>query len=108
MKGQGKRVVNTSSEAHRVSPVRFSDTNQTTGARIEKEDEPRRGIPKGILKGDGGYEGAVTHGQSKTANVLMCIGLNRRSVNVKSFAVMPGNKLVCFLLICCADRCLSD
>ncbi len=86
-----KRVVNTSSEAHRISPIRFSDVNQTPGAKVESEDEPRRGMPEGILRADGRYEPAVAYGMSKTANVLMAVGLNRRGV--KSFAVMPGSEL---------------
>lgn len=83
------RIVNTSSEAHRISPVRFSDINQTPGAKVEIEDLPRRGMPEGILRGDGRYEPSVAYGQSKTANVLFAVGLNKRGV--KSFAVMPGS-----------------
>jgi NAD(P)-dependent dehydrogenase (short-subunit alcohol dehydrogenase family) len=125
----GTRVVNTSSETHRISPVRFSDVspvgdllvlqlgdifpryhdsaleqfrstsevadflvtqiNQTPGAKVDFEDEPRRGMPKGMLRGDGRYEPSVAYGQSKTANVLFSVALNRRGV--KSFAVMPGS-----------------
>jgi len=83
------RVVNTSSEAHRISPVRFSDVGQTPGAKVEIEDLPRRGMPEGILRSDGRYEPSVAYGQSKTANVLFAVGLNNRGV--KSFAVMPGS-----------------
>jgi NAD(P)-dependent dehydrogenase (short-subunit alcohol dehydrogenase family) len=86
----GARVVNTSSEAHRISPVRFSDINQTPGVRVEFEDLPRRGMPEGTLRGDGRYEPNVAYGQSKTANVLFAVGLNKRGV--KSFAVMPGSE----------------
>jgi len=82
------RVVNTSSEAHRISPVRFSDINQTPEAKVELEDLPRRGMPEGILRADGRYEPSVAYGQSKTANVLFAVALNKRGV--KSFAVMPG------------------
>lgn len=85
---RGARVVNTSSEAHRISPVRFSDINQTPGAKVEFDDQPRRGMPAGTLRGDGRYEPSVAYGQSKTANVLFAVGLNTRGV--KSFAVMPG------------------
>lgn len=90
--GDAKRVVNTSSEAHRISPVRFSDINQDLGKIVEQEDMPRRGLPKGILRGRGGYEPAVAYGQSKTANVLFAVGLNERLARrrLKSFAVMPG------------------
>jgi NAD(P)-dependent dehydrogenase (short-subunit alcohol dehydrogenase family) len=82
------RVVNTSSEAHRISPVRFSDINQTPGAKVDFDDQPRRGMPEGTLRGDGRYEPGVAYGQSKTANILFAVALNRRGV--KSFAVTPG------------------
>jgi len=91
--GDAKRIVNTSSEAHRISPVRFSDINQEPGKVVEQEDMPRRGLPKGMLRGRGGYEPAVAYGQSKTANVLFAIGLNERLARkrLKCLAVMPGN-----------------
>ena len=56
---------------------------------MDSEDEPRRGLPEGMLRGDGRYEPGVAYGQSKTANVLFSVSLNRRGV--KSFAVMPGS-----------------
>ena len=97
--GEGRRntqprIVNTSSEAHRISPVRFSDYNQDPGRKLEREDEPRRGLPKGFLRGGGRYEPAVAYGMSKTANVLFSVGLNERlaGLGVRSFAVMPGSK----------------
>jgi NAD(P)-dependent dehydrogenase (short-subunit alcohol dehydrogenase family) len=92
--GDAKRIVNTSSEAHRISPVRFSDINQEPGKVIEQEDMPRRGLPKGMLRGKGGYEPAVAYGQSKTANVLFAIGLNERLARkrLKCLAVMPGGE----------------
>jgi NAD(P)-dependent dehydrogenase (short-subunit alcohol dehydrogenase family) len=90
----------TSSEAHRISPVRFSDYNLEPGKKVEKEDEPRRGLPKGVLRGGGAYEPAVAYGQSKTANVLFAVGLNQRlnKDGVKSFAVMPGSMFFFMLM----------
>jgi hypothetical protein len=82
--------VNTSSEAHRISPVRFSDIGQDPEKKVAKDEEPRRGMTEGVLRGNGGYEPAVAYGQSKTANVLFAVGLNARGV--KSFAVMPGSE----------------
>lgn len=84
-------MVNTSSEAHRISPVRFSDLGQDPEKMgvVEPDEEPRRGMGEGVLRGHG-YEPAVAYGQSKTANVLSAVGLNARGV--KSFAVMPGSK----------------
>ncbi|CZR60003.1 related to short-chain dehydrogenase [Phialocephala subalpina] len=88
-----KRVVNTASEAHVISPVRFSDINQHRGKNVSKDEQPRRGLPEGILRNDGSYESGIAYGQSKTANVLFSVGLNARyaSQGLRSFAVSPGN-----------------
>lgn len=89
-----KRIINTASEAHIVSPVRFSDINQEHGNEIPKDELPRQSLPKGMLKNDGTYDPAIAYAQSKTANVLFSVGLNTRysSQGVKSFAVSPGSK----------------
>ncbi len=96
-----KRIIMTSSEAHRISPVRFSDYNLEPGKKVEKEDEPRRGLPKGVLRGGGVYEPAVAYGQSKTANVLFAVGLNQRlaKLGAKSFAIMPGSEFVSIFVV---------
>jgi NAD(P)-dependent dehydrogenase (short-subunit alcohol dehydrogenase family) len=86
------RIVNTSSESHRISPVRFSDVNQTPGVKVPADEEPRKGLPEGVLRGTE-YEPDVAYGQSKTANVLFVVELNRRfgREGVMSFACMPGS-----------------
>ncbi|KAH7321568.1 hypothetical protein BKA65DRAFT_568407, partial [Rhexocercosporidium sp. MPI-PUGE-AT-0058] len=96
-----KRIINTSSEAHRISPIRFSDLHQTPGVRVVEGEGPRRGMPEGVLRrggeGEGGeayvYEPAIAYGMSKTANVLLSVELNRRvgGKGVGSWAVSPGN-----------------
>ncbi|KAG4423346.1 hypothetical protein IFR04_003580 [Cadophora malorum] len=88
-----KRVINTTSEAHRISPIRFSDLHQTHGVQVPPEEQPRRGMPEGVLRGGGGYEPAVAYGQSKTANLLFSVELNRifGSRGLGSWAVSPGN-----------------
>jgi NAD(P)-dependent dehydrogenase (short-subunit alcohol dehydrogenase family) len=106
-----KRIINTSSEAHRISPVRFSDWSldpeKAARGEVEREDEPRRGLPKGVLRGGGVYEPAIAYGQSKSANVLFVIGLNERLLRgegdrvVKSFAVMPGSEHLVYLTFRC-------
>jgi NAD(P)-dependent dehydrogenase (short-subunit alcohol dehydrogenase family) len=100
VKNNGRKIViNTASEAHIVSPVRFSDINQDLGNEVPKDEQPRRGLPEGKLKNDGSYESSVAYGQSKTANVLFSVGLNARysSQGLKSFAVSPGSES-CMLL----------
>ncbi|KAH6715317.1 short-chain dehydrogenase [Leptodontidium sp. MPI-SDFR-AT-0119] len=93
-----KRIINTSSEAHRISPVRFSDIHQTPGVHVLEKEMPRRGMPEGVLRGGSGdsdgyvYEPAIAYGQSKTANVLLSVEVNRRFAGrVGSWAVSPGN-----------------
>lgn len=94
-----KRVINTASEAHVISPVRFSDINQDLGKDAPKDEQPRRNLPEGMLKNDGSYESSIAYGQSKTANVLFSVGLNTRysSRGLKSLAVSPGSEF-CMLL----------
>lgn len=66
----GARVVNTSSGGHRFSPVVFED--------IHFERRP--------------YDKWAAYGQSKTANVLHAVELDRRlaGAGVRAFAVHPG------------------
>lgn len=66
----GARVVTTSSLAHKRSPIRFED--------VHFEKDP--------------YEKWTAYGQSKTANALFALELNRRRSGdgVKAFSVHPG------------------
>lgn len=68
--GAPARIVNLSSGGHRLSPMRFEDPF------FEKED----------------YDRFVAYGQSKTANVLFSLALDRRygDRGVHSVAVHPG------------------
>ncbi|KAI1864122.1 uncharacterized protein JN550_009142 [Neoarthrinium moseri] len=69
--GPGSRIVNVTSNGHRVSPFRFHDWNFSDG----KE-----------------YEIWTAYGQAKTANILYTVELARRlaSKNIQSYAVHPG------------------
>lgn len=87
--GNGKgRVVNVSSEAHRMCPFRFGDWN-AEGKAVPDDEKPRRGI-ESILRGNGRYEPWIAYAQSKTANVLHVVGLRKRGV--RSFGVHPGSE----------------
>jgi NAD(P)-dependent dehydrogenase (short-subunit alcohol dehydrogenase family) len=68
--GAPGRIVNLSSGGHRMSPIRFEDPF------FEKE----------------AYDKWVAYGQSKTANVLLSVGLDKRyrGRGIRSFAVHPG------------------
>jgi NAD(P)-dependent dehydrogenase (short-subunit alcohol dehydrogenase family) len=69
-KAQGARVVSLSSRGHRLSPVVFDD--------IDFEHRP--------------YDPWAAYGQSKTANILFTVELDRRGEKdgVRAFAVHPG------------------
>ncbi len=65
----GARVVNLTSGGHRLSDIRWDDPHFTTG-----------------------YDGMLAYGQSKTANVLMAVELDRRwlEYGIHGYAVHPG------------------
>jgi NAD(P)-dependent dehydrogenase (short-subunit alcohol dehydrogenase family) len=65
----GARVVNVSSGGHHLSDIRWDDPHFATN-----------------------YDGMLGYGQSKTANVLFAVELDRRWVdeNIRGYAVHPG------------------
>ncbi|KAF9004293.1 hypothetical protein BDQ17DRAFT_1424734 [Cyathus striatus] len=67
----GGRVLSVSSNGHAFSPVRFDDVNFKDGEVYDK---------------------FAAYGQSKTANILFAIGLNKRlnEKGIQSYAVHPG------------------
>ncbi|CAI4216165.1 unnamed protein product [Parascedosporium putredinis] len=69
------RVVNLASGAHAISPIRFSDYN------IEKGADP-----------DEGYLGIVAYGQSKTANILFTVSLQKElpKKGISAYCLHPG------------------
>ena len=69
-KAQGARVVSLSSRGHRLSPVVFDD--------IDFERRP--------------YDPWAAYGQSKTANILFTVEVDRRGErdDIRAFAVHPG------------------
>jgi NAD(P)-dependent dehydrogenase (short-subunit alcohol dehydrogenase family) len=66
---RGARVVNTTSGGHRLSDIRWDDPHFTTG-----------------------YDGLLGYGQSKTANVLFAVELDRRWAGdgIRGYAAHPG------------------
>jgi NAD(P)-dependent dehydrogenase (short-subunit alcohol dehydrogenase family) len=66
----GARVVNLTSGAHRLCDIRWDDPHFTTG----------------------GYDGHTAYGQSKTANILFTVELDRRWADqrIRGYAVHPG------------------
>ncbi|KAI1657897.1 NAD(P)-binding protein [Daldinia decipiens] len=70
--GPGARLVNLSSLAHKLTGVRFEDPN---------------------FAQPGSYGEFTSYGQSKSANLLYTVGLNKRlsSRGIRAFAVHPGS-----------------
>ncbi|OTB12601.1 hypothetical protein K445DRAFT_320738 [Daldinia sp. EC12] len=70
--GPGARIVNLSSSGHRFTGVRFEDPNFA---------EP------------GSYSEFASYGQSKSANILYAVALNKRlaSRGIRAYAVHPGS-----------------
>jgi len=90
------RVVNLSSQGHRLSPVRFSDYAFEKGVYdVPETERPRQGLPENFTKAINGYPGFIAYGQSKTANILHATELTRRlrsaGANVVAFSVHPGS-----------------
>src|SRR5262245_9692579 len=69
-KGAPSRIVSVSSRGHRVAPVDFDDPNFTSRP----------------------YDKWASYGQSKTANVLFAVGLERRlgAAGVHAYSLHPG------------------
>jgi len=85
------RIVNLTSLGHRLSPVRFHDFN-FEGKPIPSEEE-HPPLPPAFSKGaDGPYNGYVSYGQAKTANILFSVQLTKllKQQGVVSYAVHPG------------------
>lgn len=85
------RVINLTSLGHRLSPIRFHDYN-FEGKEIPPEEQhpPLPPIFSGVQ--NGAYNGYVSYGQAKTANILFSAELNKRfgDKGIISYAVHPG------------------
>ena len=91
------RIVNLTSQGHRISPVRFSDYNFDKLAKDLPEAERHApNLPKAFVKDDEAYTGFLAYGQSKTANILFSRSLMARlgKEGILSFSVHPGCKLI--------------
>ncbi|KAL2167489.1 hypothetical protein VTG60DRAFT_1183 [Thermothelomyces hinnuleus] len=87
------RIVNLSSAGHRLSPVRFSDYN-LDGKPVPPEEDHVKPLPGAFAKcTPDGYKPIVAYAQSKSANILFTISLQKHLVNhgIASYAVHPGS-----------------
>ncbi|KAF2461164.1 hypothetical protein BDY21DRAFT_315193 [Lineolata rhizophorae] len=92
----GTRIVNVSSRGVVYSPIRFSDWNHTK--TFEELPESERPPIEVVTEFHGGKVGAYTpivaYGQSKTANVLFSVQLNKSlydAYGILSIALHPGH-----------------
>jgi NAD(P)-dependent dehydrogenase (short-subunit alcohol dehydrogenase family) len=87
------RIINVTSQGHRLSPIRFHDYN-FEGKEIPTDERPPDGLPTSFFVHGSAYSPFVSYGQSKTANILfsqyLSAHLKRRGI--LSIAVHPGCK----------------
>ena len=90
-KAGATRIINVSSEGHRIGPVRFHDYN-FEGKQVPEEEQPSN--KQARLKDGHNYSVWVAYGQTKSANILFTLALNDRfgSKGIRSYACHPGGK----------------
>lgn len=90
-KAGATRIINVSSEGHRIGPVRFHDYN-FEGKQVPEEEQPSN--KQARLKDGHNYSVWVAYGQTKSANILFSLALNDRFGNkgIRSYACHPGGK----------------
>ncbi|KAL2415813.1 Short-chain dehydrogenase TIC 32, chloroplastic [Exophiala dermatitidis] len=92
------RIINVTSQGHVISPIRFSDPNFLKGPEdIPEAERPVSLSPGGYRAFDPApgetYVPFAAYGQSKTANILTALYLNRHlaSRGVRAIATHPGS-----------------
>ncbi|KAK5662437.1 hypothetical protein OQA88_8348 [Cercophora sp. LCS_1] len=88
------RIVSLTSAGHRLSPIRWSDINFEEGKEVPPEEDHVKPLAGAFAKcTEDGYNGIVTYAQSKTANLLMTLELQRRlkEKGVVGYALHPGS-----------------
>lgn len=102
------RIVNVSSDGHRLVPMRFSDYNLEGKAALPDELPRSKALPDWFTKGGKGYSGVLAYNMSKTAAVLLTVGLKQRlrTQGIQSFAANPGSEIkkTPSVELCCEAR----
>ncbi|KAK4120464.1 NAD(P)-binding protein [Parathielavia appendiculata] len=86
------RIVSLSSAGHRLSPIRFSDYN-FEGKEVPPEEDHFKPLPGAFAKcAPDGYNGIVTYAQSKTANILFTVSLQKHltKAGIAAYTLHPG------------------
>ncbi|KAK4034949.1 short-chain dehydrogenase [Parachaetomium inaequale] len=86
------RIVSLTSAGHRLSPIRFSDYN-FEGKPVPPEEDHFKPLPGAFGKcAPDGYNGIVTYAQSKTANILFTLSLQKHlyKSGIASYVLHPG------------------
>jgi NAD(P)-dependent dehydrogenase (short-subunit alcohol dehydrogenase family) len=94
------RIVNLTSAGHRLSPIRFSDYNFEPKP-VPPEEDHFKPLPGAFGKcAPDGYNGIVTYAQSKTANILFTLSLQKElpEQGIAAYAVHPGSRSTVLLL----------
>jgi NAD(P)-dependent dehydrogenase (short-subunit alcohol dehydrogenase family) len=106
------RIVTLSSAGHRLSPIRFSDYN-FEGKPVPPEEDHFKPLAGAFAKcAPDGYNGIVTYAQSKTANILFTLYLQKHlpKHGIAPYVLHPGSKLIPFSasimvkLLTCPDK----
>lgn len=87
------RIVSLSSAGHRLSPVRFSDYN-FEGKPVPPEEDHFKPLSGAFAKcTPDGYNGIVAYAQSKTANILFALYLQKHlsKHGITSYVLHPGS-----------------
>ncbi|KAL2192340.1 hypothetical protein P885DRAFT_47958 [Corynascus similis CBS 632.67] len=86
------RIISLTSAGHRLSPIRFSDYN-FEGKPVPPEEDHVKPLPGAFAKcTPDGYNGIVTYAQSKTANILFTLSLQKQlpKYGIASYVLHPG------------------
>ncbi|KAL2260850.1 hypothetical protein VTK26DRAFT_5032 [Humicola hyalothermophila] len=87
------RIISLSSAGHRLSPIRFSDYN-FEGKPVPPEEEHVKPLPGAFAKCTAdGYNGIVPYAQSKTANILFTLYLQKHLSRdgIAAYTLHPGS-----------------
>ncbi|KAL1838377.1 hypothetical protein VTJ49DRAFT_2718 [Mycothermus thermophilus] len=86
------RIVSLSSAGHRLSPIRFSDYN-LEGKPVPPEEDHVKPLQGAFAKcAPDGYNGIVAYAQSKTANILFTVYLQKHltKFGIAAYTLHPG------------------